>query len=121
MKNRLLLKLDVLRDLVMDDRGDDVLENGLNYLLCYERKRLEKELRLAREELQRFETAAGMDSRTFLRLYEGGEAEDRAESLEWFALLSLEVSLRDRLDLLRELLGAEEAPTAVVGERPQRR
>lgn len=104
MKNNLLRKLETLKELVADDRGDEVLESALSYLLSYEKAKLDNDLSLTREEIKKFETDYNMSDREFLRLYESGLLEDRHEFLEWFALLSLEVNLRKKIEMVVSLL-----------------
>ena len=104
MKSRLLVKLDILHDLVLDDRADEVVESALDYLLCYERKKLERELVITDEQLRVFRERFGMNDRDFLRSYENAELDDLTEYLEWFALLSLESGLRQKLELVENAL-----------------
>lgn len=105
MKNRVLQKLAVLHELIDDDdRVDPALEDGLNYLLTHQRERLEGELRLTNAEIAAHERRFGMGSKEFLRRYETGGIEDTGDMLEWFALLSLEVGTRRKLDLIGQVL-----------------
>ena len=104
MKSRLLVKLDILHDIVLEDRADEVVESALDYLLSYERKKLEGELDLTEKQVAVFRSRFSMEDREFLRKYESAELEDRPEFLEWFALLSLESSLRQRLKLVSNAL-----------------
>jgi len=104
MKSRLLVKLDILHDLILEDRADEVVESALDYLLSYEKKKLERELAITEEQLGAFRDRFQMTDRDFLRLYENAALEDRSEYLEWFALLSLESTFRQRLELVANVL-----------------
>jgi len=108
MKNRLLFKLNILHDLVLDDRGDEVLESALNYFLSYEKAKLDNEVKLTREEISKYVNKFNMTDREFLRLYESGKLEDFPEYLEWFALLSLEANIKKKLELVEEVISQDE-------------
>ncbi len=109
MKTAILKKLDVLRELVTDDRFDEVVNDALEYLLSYEQKKLESELEVTRQQLLSFEKQYDMNHREFVKQYESGELEDKKEYLEWFVLLSLEVSLENKLDLVNYVMDKETA------------
>jgi len=104
MKSRLLVKLDILHDVMLEDRADEVVETALDYLLSYERKKLEKELLLTEKQVASFRGRFSMDDREFMRKYESSALEDKPEFLEWFALLSLESSLKQRFILVSKAL-----------------
>lgn len=105
MKASILRKIDLLRDLVTDDRWDEVVGSALDYLLSYEQAKLGGELDITRQHLDGFEKKYGMNGREFLRKYESGSLEDKKEFLEWFVLLSLEVSLEKKLQRVDAVAG----------------
>ena len=105
MKASILRKIDLLRDIVVDDRWDEVVGAALDYLLSYEQAKLGGELDITRQHLEGFEKKYGMDAREFLRKYESGSLEDRKDFLEWFVLLSLEVSLDKKLRHVDAVVG----------------
>ncbi|MCK5267308.1 MAG: hypothetical protein KAR07_04005 [Spirochaetes bacterium] len=104
MKNDVLSKIRVLRDLTASDRDDEVVEGALNYILSYSRAKLENESEITGQEIEKFEKKYGLSSRKFMMNYKKGTAADSIDYVEWFALISLKLSFDKKLSLIESVM-----------------
>lgn len=103
----MLVKLQLLEDLVRDDRFDEVLESALNYVIAYEKEKLQNELRICYKQVADLEEKHGMSSKSFIYRYEHDRLDDMPDFMDWWALLSLESMLNKKLEMVDKVLEEE--------------
>jgi hypothetical protein len=95
-------RLGKLAKLYESGQVSETTARTLGKLLEYEAGQARTQLSEIEKDLGALEKANGMTTARFIRKYEGGKTDDRAEFVEWISLAQMAENLRHRLKLLDE-------------------